>query len=74
MTKPGDTERPALPLPRHIMTVDVEDWYTSSIDLFAEAACDHGRAPEPSVVRNTLRCLELFALHGSHVLYPDDGR
>jgi polysaccharide deacetylase family protein (PEP-CTERM system associated) len=51
------------------MTVDVEDWYTSSIDLFAEAACDHGRAPEPSVVRNTLRCLELFALHGSKATF-----
>ena len=54
---------------RHIMTVDVEDWYTSSIDLFAEASADHGRAPDPSVVRNTLRCLELFAQQHSKATF-----
>ena len=48
-----------------VMTVDVEDWYTSSIDLFDEAAGDHGRAPDESVVPNTLRCLDLFDQHGA---------
>ena len=45
-----------------VMTVDVEDWYSSSIDLFAEAtaAGDHRRPPDESVVRNTLHCLDLF--------------
>lgn len=51
------------------MTVDVEDWYTSSIDLFDEAAGDHGRPPDESVVPNTLRCLELFAEHGSKATF-----
>jgi polysaccharide deacetylase family protein (PEP-CTERM system associated) len=51
------------------MTVDVEDWYTSSIDLFAEAAADHGRAPYASVVANTLRCLDLFAQHRSKATF-----
>jgi polysaccharide deacetylase family protein (PEP-CTERM system associated) len=51
------------------MTVDVEDWYTSSIDLFGEAAADHGRPPDASVVRNTLRCLELLAEHGSKATF-----
>lgn len=52
-----------------VMTVDVEDWYTSSIDLFAEAAGDHGRPPDESVVPNTLRCLELFAKYGSKATF-----
>lgn len=56
-------------MPPHILTVDVEDWYTSSIDLFAEAADDHGRRPDESVVRNTLRCLELFARNDSKATF-----
>ena len=51
------------------MTVDLEDWYSSSIDLFTEAAGDHGTAPDGSVVRNTLRCLELFARNGSKATF-----
>jgi polysaccharide deacetylase family protein (PEP-CTERM system associated) len=51
------------------MTVDVEDWYTSSIDLFAEADGDHGRPPDPSVLRNTRRCLELFARNRSKATF-----
>src|ERR1022692_2226280 len=69
MTEERDTWGPGQPVSRHIMTVDVEDWYTSSIDLFAEASADHGRAPDASVVRNTLRCLELFAEHGSKATF-----
>lgn len=52
-----------------IMTVDVEDWYTSSIDLFAEANGDHGRAPDASVLSNTRRCLELFARNDSKATF-----
>ena len=54
-----------------IMTVDVEDWFTSSVDLFSEAAAagQHGRKPDESVVRNTLRCLELFARNGSKATF-----
>lgn len=51
------------------MTVDLEDWYSSSIDLFAEAAGGHGRPPDQSVVRNTLHCLELFARNGSKATF-----
>ncbi len=52
-----------------IMTVDVEDWFTSSVDLFSEAGDAHGGAPDPSVERNTLRCLELFERHGSKATF-----
>ncbi len=52
-----------------IMTVDVEDWYTSSIDLFAEADGDHGRPPDRTVLRNTRRCLELFARNNSKATF-----
>ncbi len=52
-----------------IMTVDVEDWFTSSIDLFSEAAGQHGRKPDESVLRNTLRCLELFAKNDSKATF-----
>ncbi len=51
------------------MTVDVEDWYTSSIDLFEGAAADHGRPPDPSVVPNTRHCLDLFARNGSKATF-----
>ena len=54
-----------------ILTVDVEDWFTSSVDLFSEAAAagQHGRKPDESVLRNTLRCLELFAQNGSKATF-----
>jgi len=54
-----------------VMTVDVEDWFTSSVDLFSEAAAagQHGRKPDESVLRNTLKCLELFARHGSKATF-----
>jgi polysaccharide deacetylase family protein (PEP-CTERM system associated) len=54
-----------------IMTVDVEDWFASSVDLFAGAAAAglHARKPDPSVETNTLRCLELLAKHGSKATF-----
>jgi polysaccharide deacetylase family protein (PEP-CTERM system associated) len=52
-----------------IMTVDVEDWFTSSVDLFSEAASWHGRKPDPSVERNTRRCLDLLDRHQSKATF-----
>jgi polysaccharide deacetylase family protein (PEP-CTERM system associated) len=53
------------------MTVDVEDWFTSSVDLFSEAAAtgQHDRPPDASVLPNTLRCLELFARNNSKATF-----
>ena len=45
---------------RHILTIDVEDWYHSSIDLFKDTDIKHGSTPDYSVVTNTLKCLELL--------------
>lgn len=52
-----------------IMTVDVEDWYTSSLDLFPEAEADHGGPPDASVLANTRRCLELLARNNSKATF-----
>lgn len=45
----------------NIMTIDVEDWYNSSLDLFKDTTVKHGTKPDPSVVDNTLFTLELLA-------------
>lgn len=45
----------------NVLTVDVEDWYNSSIDLFSKDGAQHGQKPDPSVVTNTLRTLDLFS-------------
>jgi polysaccharide deacetylase family protein (PEP-CTERM system associated) len=57
--------------PPFILTVDVEDWFTSSVDLFSEAAAagQHGRKPDEKVLQNTLRCLEWFARNGSKATF-----
>lgn len=44
----------------NIMTIDVEDWYNSSLDLFKDSDIAHGAKPDPSVVDNTLYTLELL--------------
>jgi polysaccharide deacetylase family protein (PEP-CTERM system associated) len=46
---------------QNIMTIDVEDWYNSSIDLFSEKGVKHGQKPDPSVVDNTLFTLDLLS-------------
>jgi polysaccharide deacetylase family protein (PEP-CTERM system associated) len=45
----------------NIMTIDVEDWYNSSIDLFRQDGAVHGQKPDPSVVDNTLFTLDLLS-------------
>lgn len=45
----------------NVLTIDVEDWYSSSIDLFSNDGARHGQKPHPSVVTNTLRTLDLFS-------------
>lgn len=46
---------------QNIMTIDVEDWYNSSLDIFKDSDVEHGSKPDPSVVDNTLKTLELLA-------------
>lgn len=45
----------------NIMTIDVEDWYNSSVDLFSNEDVKHGQRPDPSVVNNTLNTLDLLS-------------
>ena len=44
----------------NIMTIDVEDWYHSSLDIFKDTNIKHGSKPDESVVDNTLKSLELL--------------
>jgi len=53
----------------NIMTVDVEDWYHSSLDLFKDTSVQHGSRPDPSVVDNTLRSLELLNDSGNRATF-----
>jgi len=50
-----------LPYAGNIISVDVEDWYHSSLDLFKDSPIRHCGKPEPSVVDNTLRALDLLS-------------
>jgi hypothetical protein len=45
----------------NIMTIDIEDWYNSSIDLFDKEGVQHGQEPDSSVVDNTLSALDLLS-------------
>ena len=45
----------------NVMTVDVEDWYHSSLDLFKDSPVQHGAKPDASVVDNTLQTLDLLS-------------
>jgi len=47
--------------PINIVSIDVEDWYHSSLDLFKDSPIQHGGKPEPSVVDNTLQALDLLS-------------
>ncbi len=49
----------------NVLTVDVEDWWSSSVDLFSADGVQHGQQPHPSVVANTLRALDLFSETGN---------
>jgi polysaccharide deacetylase family protein (PEP-CTERM system associated) len=43
------------------MTIDVEDWYNSSLDIFKDSDVPHGSMPDKSVVDNTLVTLDLLS-------------
>lgn len=44
-----------------MMTIDVEDWYHSSLDLFKDSSVAHGGKPDSSVVDNVLKTLDLLS-------------
>ena len=46
---------------KNVLTIDVEDWYHSSLDLFKDSPVQHGAKPEPSVVDNTIQALDLLS-------------
>lgn len=50
-------------------TVDVEDWYNSSRELFKEADASQIVAPDASVVRNTDACLDLLDKTGNKATF-----
>lgn len=54
---------------RFAFTIDVEDWFNSSRDLFAETDSDRAHEPDPSVVPNTRACLDLLAGSGSRATF-----
>jgi polysaccharide deacetylase family protein (PEP-CTERM system associated) len=50
-----------MPQTTNIISIDVEDWYNSSLDLFKDSTVKHGAKPDPSVVDNTLQTLDLLS-------------
>ena len=50
---------------KNIMSIDVEDWYNSSLDLFGDSNVIHGQKPDESVVSNTLLSLDLLDQHSN---------
>lgn len=50
-----------MPKPTNIISIDVEDWYHSSLDLFKDSPVQHGAKPDSSVVDNTLDTLDLLS-------------
>jgi polysaccharide deacetylase family protein (PEP-CTERM system associated) len=53
----------------NVLTVDVEDWYTSSLDVLPGAQAEHGQKPDESVVANTLSLLHLLSTHGHRATF-----
>jgi len=45
----------------NVISIDVEDWYHSSLDLFKDSSVQHGAKPDGSVVDNTLQTLDLLS-------------
>jgi polysaccharide deacetylase family protein (PEP-CTERM system associated) len=52
-----------------VMTIDVEDWYQSSLDLFRDSSVAHGTKPEASVVDNTYYTLDLLSKTGNKATF-----
>ena len=46
------------------LTIDVEDWYTSSLALFGESTVHYGGKPKESVVENTRKLLGILREYG----------
>jgi polysaccharide deacetylase family protein (PEP-CTERM system associated) len=53
----------------NILTIDVEDWYHSSLDLFKDSTVKHGSRPDESVVKNTLETLSLLDTTGNRATF-----
>ncbi len=53
----------------NVISIDVEDWYHSSLDLFKDSDVPHGSKPEPSVVNNTLQTLDLLSETGNKATF-----
>jgi len=51
------------------MTIDVEDWYTSSLALFNAPPSAYGQCPDESVVPNTRRLLDLLDEYGHNATF-----
>ena len=58
-----------MPKATNIITIDVEDWYHSSLDLFKDSPVQHGAKPDPSVVDNTLLTLDLLSKTGNKATF-----
>ena len=56
-------------LGKNVITIDVEDWYHSSLDLFKDSPVQHGAKPAPSVVDNTLYTLDLLSKTGNKATF-----
>jgi polysaccharide deacetylase family protein (PEP-CTERM system associated) len=54
---------------KSVLSIDVEDWYHSSLDLFKDSPIQHGAKPEPSVVDNTLQALDLLSKTGNEATF-----
>jgi len=51
---------------KNIISIDVEDWYHSSLDLFKDSDIKHGARPDYSVISNTIKTLELLEKTQNH--------
>jgi len=53
----------------NIISIDVEDWYHSSLDLFKDSTIEHGSKPDASIVNNTLSTLDLLSKTGNKATF-----
>lgn len=53
----------------NIISIDVEDWYHSSLDIFRDTNVAHGSKPDASVVDNTLKTLDLLSETGNKATF-----
>lgn len=52
-----------------VISIDVEDWYHSSLDIFKDKVVKHGCKPDVSVVGNTLNTLDLLSKTGNRATF-----